>query len=211
MTFLTGKGMIDDALSLIRNNSTSVRGKMELWLNIMAQKLAVVRPWTFLGNGSAVVTPSDNALLMPDDYGQFQSLRAGTALFFDGRNRLTPGEIVQGCRGFAEEIRSTDTDGVTTRKTYIVLYGGAVSDDVTVSYTIEPQLITDSVNETCWPVNCRPLFMRALLDFFYEYDMDERSALSYQLGSAELSDLKAWDNSMKPKTQRNSHGYRGSR
>lgn len=222
MTFLTGAGMIDDALSIIRNNSTSVRGKMLRWINIVAQKMAVVRPWTFLANGTAIITPVNNVLTLPADYGEIESLQAGVIFSFDSRNRLTPGEALRADNGgsglsrpsgFTESILAvTDPDtGVITRTPIITLHGSGFTDPVAVNYTIEPGDIADSASSTCWPVKCRPLFQRALLDFFYEYDMDERTAISYQLNESELSELKKWDNSQKPKTQNNRHGYRRTR
>lgn len=220
MTFLTGKVIIDDVLTIIKNNSNPVRTKFLAWLNVTAQKLAIVRTWQFLGNGTAILTPVNNVLTLPADYGQFQSLRAGTAFFFDARNNLTPGEAYQldinatglsAPRGYTEAIIDVTVDLVTTKTPIITLHGSAYSESVTLSYTIEPPPITDSTDSTVWPSQCRPLMMRALLDFFYEYDMDERAALSQQLNASELSELKKWDNSKKPPTQNNRHGYRGSR
>lgn len=217
MSFLTGKGMIDDALSIIRNNSTSVRGKMLVWLNITAQKLAVVRPWQFLSNGQTSIVPVNNVLTMPADFGAIQSLRGGTAFLLDCRHLLTPGEAWQldktasgfsNPRGYTEGIIETVPG---TKRATITLHGAGFSNAVTVNYTIEPPTITDSTTATSWPVQCRALFQRCLLDAFYEYDMDERAALSYQLNAAELSELKKWDNSKKPRTQQNRHGYRRTR
>jgi len=207
MTFLTGAEIINDALSIIRNNSTPVRVKMLRWLNVQAQKLAIVRTWTFLGNGSASIVPVDNVLTMPADYGQFQSLQSGTALFLDERN-LLPGEAhildnsfsgLTTPRGYTEGIVEVTVGDVTTKHPIITLHGATVTDAVLVSYTIEPPPITDTADSTSWPSPCRALFMRSLLDYFYEYDMDERAG---------VSELKKWDNSRKPKTQSSRHGYR---
>lgn len=208
MTFLTGKGMIDDALTIIKNNSSPIRAKMLVWLNITAQKLAVVRPWLFLSNGTATLTPVNNVLTMPDDYGQFQSMSAGSAFFMNDRNLLTPGEAFNLDRG---ALGSSVPRGYTEGNGTITLHGGGFTEDVTVNYTIEPPAIVDSTAATSWPSPCRALFQRALLDGFYEYDMDERAALGYQLSASELSDLKAWDNSRKPRTQYSRHGYRRTR
>lgn len=220
MNFLTGQGIIDDALSIIKNNSTPIRTKMLVWLNVAAQKLAVARPWEFLNNGSATLTPVNNVLYMPADFGRFQSLRAGTAFFFDSRNKLTPGEAFQldaaivGMsvpRGYTEGFEGVTVGPVTTRTPIITLHGAGYSDTVTVNYIIEPPTIADSTAATCWPVQCRALFQRFLLDGFYEYDMDERAVTSLQLNAGELYELKKWDNTQKPRTQKNPHGYRGSR
>lgn len=222
MTFLTGAGIINDALSIIKNNSTPIRTKMLLWLNIQAQKLAVVRPWVFLSNGTATIVPVNNVLTMPADFGEIQSLSGGVAFFMDPRNLLNDGEAfrldnafsgLSAPRGYTEGITETTAGNppVTTKSAIITLHGGAYSEAVTVKYTIEPPAIADTTSSTSWPSPCRALFQRCLLDAFYEYDMDERAALSYQLNAAELSELKKWDNSRKPRTQYNRHGYRRTR
>lgn len=222
MQYLTGQGIINDALSLIRNNSSPVRTKMLTWLNVIAQKLAVVRPWEFLNNGSASLTPGNNIITLPADYGEFQSLRAGSSFFLTPKNRLTAGEAwrldnastgLSVPRGFTEGTVDVTAGNppVTTTTPILTLHGGTYTESVTLTYTKEPPAIADSVVATCWPKKCQPLMMRALLDFFYEYDMDERAALSYQLNAAELSELKKWDNGQKPKTQRDRRGLRGTR
>lgn len=223
MTYLNGAGIINDALSLIRNNSTPVRTKMLLWLNIVAQNLATIRPWQFLSNGSATLTPVNNVLTLPADYGEFQSLSAGTTFLLNPTHRLTEGEawrldnaaIGFSCpRGFTEgtiDVPDPEPAVTSTRYSTIILHGGAYTDPVTVSYTIEPPAITDTATPTVWPSKCRALFQRSLLDGFYEYDMDERAALAYQLNEQQLSILKAWDNSQKPRTQYSRHGYRRTR
>jgi hypothetical protein len=122
--FLTGKGIIDDAMSIIRNNSVPVRAKMLLWLNVTAQKLTTARSWQFPVNSPA---------------------------------------------------------------------------------------IEDTEEALSWPPECQPMFIRSLLDFFYEYDMDERQAMSYQLNQVELGELKKWDNRQKPRQRYERHGYRGAR
>lgn len=208
MTYLTGAGILNDAVSIITDNSTSTRAKMLVWLNVVAQKLAVVRPWMFLNNGSASLTPVNNVITLPADYGQFQSIAAGTVFFFDCRNQLTPGEAWAMDQS---TIGATAPRGYTEGVSAITLHGAAYTGAVTLTYTIEPPAITDTATATAWPAKFRPMFMRAILDYFFEYDMDERSAISYQLSAAELSELKKWDNSMKPRTQRNRHGYRGTR
>lgn len=216
MKFLNGKGIIDDTMTVIRNNSTPIRAKMLVWLNIVAQKLAVDRPWVFLGNGTATLNPVNNVITMPADYGEIETIRGGTAFFFNNKNLLTPGEAwamdnaasgLSSPSGYTEGI--VEVAGV--KYPVITLHGPGYTDPVVVTYTIEPGTIYDTTADTSWPVACRALFMRAMLDFFYEYDMDERAALSYQLNAAELSELKKWDNSRKPKTQQNRHGYRRTR
>ena len=227
MDFLTGAGIIDDALSTIKNNSTSVRGKMLVWLNVLAQKLVTARPigWTFFQNGTATVTPADNILTMPADYGQLKSLIGGTSFFFDKRNILTDAEAwrmdsattgLSSPRGYTEAIAEVtisatppDVGMFTVKRYQITLHGAGFSGDVTVNYEISPPDFVDDANvATPWPSVCRPLLMRGLLDGFYEYDMDERGTMSYQLNQMLLDDLKSWDNMRRPKSQSDSRGLR---
>jgi len=217
MNYLTGKSIIDDTLTIIKNNSTSVRGKMLTWSNITAQKLATERAWQFLNNGTATLTPTSNVITLPVDYGQLINIRSGADFFLTQADKMSeedawrldnaePGSLVP--RGYTESVVDTIvSDVITVRRNTIKLYGGDVTTSVVVKYIIEPQAILDTVGLTCWPVQCRSLFMRSLLDFFYEYDMDERAALSYQLNAAELYTVKKWDNTQKPKPEPSRHGY----
>ena len=99
--------------------------------------------------------------------------------------------------------------GTTTinRNRTITLHGATITTPVTLTYSIEPTDFADTANETAWPKQCLPLFQRGLLDGFYEYDMDERAANSYQLNAIELARLKKWDNLFRPKGQVDIHGY----
>jgi hypothetical protein len=93
----------------------------------------------------------------------------------------------------------------------LTLHGLVSSGAITLTYSSEPNDFTDDIVATAWPRQCLPLFIRGLLDAFYEYDMDERAANSYSFNQVELSKLKAWDNLHKPKSQPNRHGYRRTR
>lgn len=212
MTFLTGKGIIDDVMTIIKNNSTPVRGKMLSWLNITAQKLAVERAWQFLNNGTATLTPADNVLTLPADFGQLKSLQGGDDFFLTSVNKLSDEEAWrqnanETIRGYTESLVDITDGGVTTRTPLVTLTGTNYTGDVIVKYTIEPPVFCDTTVATVWPTQCRALFMRSLLDFFYEYDMDERAVASYQINAGELSALKTWDNRQKPKPQPSRHGY----
>lgn len=227
MTFLNGAGIIDDALTIIRNDSTSVRANMLSWLNIASQKLVVARPtrWTFLENGSVYVTPdSNNALTMPADYEDLISLQGGTDFLLDKRNLLTPGEAWEEDNssvgqampyGYTEAVGLVVTTvgppAVYSRGYIITLHGAAYANPVTVNYSISPTDFTDDTTESAWPSACLPIFQRTLLDGFYEYDFDERAAISYQLNQQLLSQLKQWDNMRKPRSQTDQRGLRRSR
>ena len=91
MTYLNGSGMLNDALSMIQDNTTTMRTKMLVFINIVAQKLATVRPWLWLTT-TATITPVSNVITLPANYGEFKYLNMGTVRTFDERNRLNPGE-----------------------------------------------------------------------------------------------------------------------
>ena len=206
MTFLTGAGILDDAMSMIQDTGTTVRAKLLRFVNVTAQKLAVVRPWLWL-NTSATLTPVNNVIVKPADFGEFRFIRFGNVRAFDNRNRLDEGEAwkADNVVGAAYPI------GFTEDNDNIYLHGAGWADSLILGYTIEPPAIADSADATSWPVKCRPTFIKAVLDHYYEYDMDERKAVNVQLGVAELAELKKWDNGQKPRTQNNRHGYHRSR
>lgn len=207
MTFLTGQGMLNDALSIIQDNGTTIRAKMLGYMNMVAQKLATVRTWQFL-NTSVSVTPVNNVITKPADFGEISYISGGSAFFFDTRNRLSAGEAVQADRtsaGFNTPV------GFTEDNTTITLHGATATGDLVLGYVIEPPAIADSSAVTVWPAKCRSVFARAILDWYYEYDMDERKAVNVPIAASELSELKKWDNSQKPKTQNSRRGYMRSR
>ena len=332
MTFLTGADIIDSALTIIKNNSTPVRGKMLSWLNVMSAKVLAERRWAFLENGSYSVTPAANTFTAPSDYGSLIALSCSDFVL-KPQHRLTATEAwaasdpMEGdCApvGFTEGIASASVFGspntnvaglrvylfdslgmeltadsgitlptefaattngtvdvdiaipadatyqiviqttaptlhknqlilamppaysvshsaglfsithptaltlplsgastqyivisflydngttTTSRSRTITLHGANITTPVTLAYSIEPAAFTDTTSQTAWPGQCLPLFQRGLLDGFYEYDMDERAANSYQLNAAELSRLKKWDNLFRPKGQLDVRGY----
>lgn len=207
MTFLNGTSILDDALSIIQDNSTTMRAKFLTFANVVAQKLAVVRPWQWLNTSKSLI-PASNVITKPADYGEFIYILFGTVRNFDNRNRLNSGET------FQADNTSTGAAypyGFTEDNTTITLHGAGWTDAVTLGYVMEPPAITDTATATIWPVKCRSVFMKAILDWYYEYDMDDRKMTNVQLGAVELSELKKWDNNQKPKTQYNRRGYHRTR
>ena len=207
MTYLSGSEMLNDVLTMTQDQSAAIRAKALIWLNIAAQKLAVVRPWLFLLK-SVSLTPVNNVITKPADYGEFGYINMGTLKSLDSRYRLTPGEQFQvdrSQRGF------TLPTGFTEDATTITLHGAGYTSAVTLGYTIEPPAITDSATATVWPAKCRPVFIEALLSAYTKYDMDERFTGQIAISENELSELKSWDNGQKPRTQYSRHGYRRTR
>lgn len=205
-TGLTGKQILDDVFATVQGGGAAVRAKALVWLNVAASKLPAVRPWLFL-NTRATLTPVNNIIAVPSGFGEFQELTTSNYRL-NTSHRLTEGEAWHIDRAISAYAFP---QGFTERTGQIVLHGGVGNDPVTLFYAIEPPPITDDETATVWPSKCRAFFLRCLLDFFYEFDMDERRAMSYQIQNQELLDLKKWDNSLKPKTQPNRHGYRRTR
>lgn len=207
MSQLTGAGIINDALSMVQDQSPALRAKMLTWLNIAAQQLATIRPWLWL-NSAVTITPVNNAITKPADFGQFKYLNLPTFAVYDDRNRLTPGEAFQADNsnaGYAFPV------GFTEESNTITLHGASWSVPTTMGYTVEPSTIADTATATIWPVKCRSYFMRRVLDAYYEYDMDDRKGNSDLNQMQEVKELKGWDNNQKPKTQNSRHGYRRTR
>lgn len=207
MTYLTGAGILDDAMSMIQDNTTGLRTKMLRWLNVAAQQLVTIRTWQFL-HSSVSATPVNNAITKPTDYGEFEYLQIPSFSTFDKRNRLTQGEADQADMtgmGYSSPI------GYTENNTSIILHGASWSSAVTLGYIIEPPVIADSAASTIWPSKCKAYFMRYLMTAFYEYDFDERAAINIDKFQYELKTLKGWDNNQRPKTQYSRHGYRRTR
>lgn len=202
MTYLNGSGIITDVLSMTQKGAT-IRPKVLLWLNIAAQKLAVVRPWLFLAK-SVTLNPVANVITKPADYGEFSFINLGTVKSLDTRNRLSAGETLQADNSRAGYGYPT---GFTEDATTITLHGEGFTAPVTLGYIIEPPVIVDDATATVWPVKCRAVFMEAVLTAYTKYDYDERFTGQIQLGLAELSDLQSWDNGQKPRTQYNRKGY----
>ncbi len=207
MTYLSGTGILDDTTSIIQDNSSAIRVKMLIFCNVVAQKLALVRPWLWLSK-SAVVTPVNNIITKPSDYGEFLYLMLGDQKILIPRNKLDAGEVFEADN---TNIGIALPTGFTEDATTITLHGAGWTTTATLGYIVEPPPITDSATDTIWPVKCRSVFMKAILDWYYEYDMDERRSTSVQLSQVELSELKKWDNNQKPKTQYSRRGYHRTR
>ena len=156
MSYLNGAGIINDVMSMVQDNTPTLRAKMLIWVNLSAQQLATVRPWLWLKK-SITVTPVNNQITKPLDYGEIDYWNLPTMAVFDDRNNLTPGEAFQADNtsvGYAFPI------GYTEENTTLTLHGASWSVPTVFGYIVEPPAIADSIADTVWPTKCRAYFMR---------------------------------------------------
>ena len=91
---LTSKEVLDAALSTGHDTTPTMRSKALVWLNEAIQKLAVERDWAFMST-SADLTPTSNAITLPDAFNRFVSAQGSTSgyeFFLTEKNRLTDEE-----------------------------------------------------------------------------------------------------------------------
>lgn len=203
MTYLTFSKILDTALSLIQDNSTPMRSKMGAWLNVLCIKTLNIRDWNCLIKESAETTIVDNLALLPTDFGSVVSIRQNFDqgnFFFTPLNQLTDKEVY---RDSSDTITLDALPiGYQLTPTSISFYPSATGS----IYLVYNPTITGTYEDgdtTIFPVQFLPLFIRGCLDFYYEYDMDERAALSYTINNNELKEVKIWDNRLVPKRNRN--------
>ena len=187
--------VLHDALSLQQDTSAAMRAKALRWFNVVAQKLAAEREWECLKT-SVALPVTDHAVLLPEDFGQFeyaQSTATGSEFFLGRRHILTAAEFSRYQVG-----DSTVPQGIFFTATNAIFRPGTTAETVDFRYH---RLIGDYADnaDTPWPIIFRPLFMRAVTDFVYEYDADERVAMSYRLSADDLARIKVWDGRLKPK------------
>jgi len=187
----TGK-ILDDALSTIQENSAAVRSKMLKWLNVSIQRLVAERDWIALQKTKEGVTISDNKAPLPDDCAAILTITGESFFLTRQRHHLTDEE--------ANSIGASDDNfpaGFVVTPDSIVFVPGATGS-VDLKYLADVPVYGDG-EDTIFPPQFAPILMRSCLDFYYEYDMDERQGQSYSLDRAEMYRLKSWDNRLKPK------------
>lgn len=190
---LTTSDILDGALATIQDDSTAIRTKMLGWLNLCFQRLALDRDWPFL-NKTCSLTVTANQITIPVDFASFVSASQTGNFFLLPKNQLTDEEAWKYASGV---VGSTIPIGFTNDGTHITFYPGATGT-VSLKYQQIVPTYTDAATDTLFPTQLGNLFHRACLDFYYEYDMDERAAMSYQFDQAELKRVKYWFDRQKP-------------
>ena len=189
---LTGKAILDAAMSHIQDKSAGMRSAMTIWLTSLYQKAYAERDWLFLQTIATVSIESD-IIVKPTDFGRLIYI-SGEEWHLEAKHRLTDREAF-------ELVDDTTTDpipmGFEETATLLILRpGGAGSANL--KYTRLIQAAFDSNTPTVWPWKFLPLFERSLLSACYEYDSDQRGIPSMQLDQVELDRLKHEDNRQKP-------------
>ena len=204
MAVLTGKELLDNAISVIPNQDSGLRLLLLLWLNHVSTKLSISSVgWSCLEKTDSTLVVADNQITLPSDFEKLICAKQNSTFFLDANDELSEEEeyIAAGLDRSGNPTRyAIDSEKIT--------FYPAASGTVTLKYIKQPTAIVDSTAATVWPTKFNNIFLRACLDFYYEYDMDVRAAMSYQLDNVEITLLEVWEISKRPLPQvDNTHGY----
>ena len=204
-SYLTTKAVLDAVFSRLRTNSVEHRARMVSWLNsAMLQVVNEPRAWNFLEK-TATIAIADNIIPLPDDFGTENNIRIGDII-------LTPRHIITDIDAFYADLTApTSLIGYSVQETGIEFHSSATGNAI-LNYTARVATYTDSADATVFPTEFLPLFERAMLTAWYEYDVDaDRLPLSFQLDARMMQQMKALDNRRKGMPQFESHGYKRGR
>ncbi len=200
-TYLSTKSVLDRVFNRIKDNSPALRVKMLDWLNSGMQDVRNERSWLFLER-KVDLPITGGAITLPTDFGDVVFIRVDNFIFTTGDN-LTPSEAARW------DVAGGDPQGYTVDAIYLTFHA-AVSGTASLTYAaqIPENGYLDSTDATFFPTEFLPLFERALLSAFFEYDVDtDRRPVSIKLDQQQLYRLKKLDNSRKPKPQLHPRGY----
>ena len=190
--------ILDDVTSVVQDDSQEFRSKILKWLNISIQQLAAERDWIVLQKTADSISVSDNKASLPDDCAAVLTIAGDNFFLTRQKHHLTDEEA-----NSIGEINDNFPAGFVVTPDSIVFVPGATGS-VDIKYLIDVPFYSEG-QTTVFPARFRPILMRSCLDFCYEYDMDERTALSQGLDRAEMYRLKSWDNRLKPKPKRSKY------
>jgi hypothetical protein len=158
------------------------------------------RAWNFLEK-SATIAIVSNIIALPDDFGTEQYIKVGEII-------LTPRNIINDVDAFYAHLEDAgELIGYFVNETGIELHASATGTAI-LGYTARVQTYTDDVIDTVFPLEFLPLFERAVLTAWYEFDVDaDRLPSSFQIDAVLLKKLKELDNKRKAAYQMNPHGY----
>lgn len=203
MIYLTPDRVLDDTLTMIQDNSTTLRVKLLAWFNLLAYKVMNERRWYSLQKKVTSQTITTNAVTLPSD---FESLVYVTGLnfFFDTNQELTDEDIFLSSQG-GTSISSIPV-GYGISGSTLTFYPD--TSDTTCDIKYNPYITSsyqDNTTATIFPVQFLPLFVRTLVSMYDEFDSDERTPLSISLNPQELSNVKKWDNQFQPLPKRSKY------
>lgn len=186
----TGK-VATSVLSLIQDNSTALRAKVIIWINMGLRALVTERTWLCMEKVSSTLSPVDGLYTLPTDFSKLL-LITGPTFFLAESHRLIKSEVASitlvGQSG--EPVGFTQT--VTTLKLI------PLSDvDITIDYEVSLSDYGDD-QDTIFTNEFISVIERSIINFYYEYDMDERFGKSFRLDKELLKKLKIWDNLQQP-------------
>lgn len=198
---LTTKAVLDRVFSRIKDNSSTLRVKMLGWLDSAMRDVCSERAWIFLDK-SVTLTLSDGSATLPADFGDETFISVGGQYAFTTSDKLTPTAALRA------GLLGGGVLGYTLTSTTLTLHP-ATTGDIVLSYVAKmPDAgYEDGTVDTIFPMEFLPLFERALLAAFYEYDVDaDRLQLGIQLDAEHLRRLKKLDNGRKPLPPLSSQG-----
>lgn len=202
MQYLNAESILDDALTLVQDNTAKLRSKFLVWLNLVQGEVALQRTWWSLFKEDTL-TPASNKITLPSDFDEYLWFKAadGSGFFLEERHHLTDEQAYD-----IADPDAVDPDPagftISTDKTEAEFFPG-VSEDVKIKYYPTIADLTDDDTDSVWPIWFKNLFVRGVLDMYYEYDMDERKMVSPRLRKDELKKCKTKDNRHKPPQSQN--------
>ena len=198
-SYLTVKQVLDSVFSRLRTNSAEHRARMVHWLNSAMLQVVNEREWNFLEK-TATIAIADNIIPLPDDFGNEISIQVGDVIL-TSRHLITDTDAF-----YADLIDPNSLVGYSVQETGIEFHAAAAGTAI-LTYTARVATYADG-DTTVFPTEFLPLFERALLSAWYEYDVDEdRIPLSFQLEPKMLKQMKALDNRRRGMPRLNSNGF----
>lgn len=188
--------VLDAVQKKIHDDTSEMRNRLISWFNDAVQAVWLERDWKFLKSTSSATAISDNKLAVPSDYGRLLSVSVARKWFLDQRNQLTDEE------SFTHDIASTSGGYPTgwTEDGSFIYFEPSATGTPTLKYMPIISAYTDN-ETTVFPDRFRALFVRTLMDAYYEFEADERGIVSIQLNREELNKLHYWENKNNPQTK----------
>lgn len=196
--------LLNDVLARIQDDSPEMRTKMLHWLNNVFLKLSTITTWPFLTK-SVTLPIVDNACTLPEDFEDIIYAKQEGNWFFDGNDYLSDRRVYE-LGEQAASVTLAKPIGYIIEDDLLKFYPNA-SGDVVLKYQYEIPTYLDNTDDTVYPKNFTNILERACLDFYYEYDLDERAASSLVFDAQELGLLFRWSNHKKGFPKRHSRGY----
>lgn len=184
--------LIESVLSLIQDNSQTIRTRLLSYLNTSLQTLINERDWNF-AKLTATITLVNGIIITPSDFDRMTEI-VGDGFVLTHSDLLAIGRL-------SAPYQTKKCVEVPTGLQLIPATDGEI--DLTYIPTIPAYT---EAEETLFPQNVAPFVKRSVLTSYYEYDMDERWSTSATQAAKELLSLKRWDNTLKPLPQYDDRG-----